>query len=270
MLYKISVAVFLFAVILTPFVHASDELLISTSNVMPWGIEKAEGKHEGLLVSFADRLEKKLGQPLINKMRPYPRVLKDIELGKCDLAVLYKGALSDKIGTSLGTIVKADIIAVSLANHKPIQNLADLNGERVAHVRGAVYGPSFDKNEDIIKVPVKDMNQGLKMLIKGHVSAVVSADQSIFYGIDTLGIDPRKLKRVLTIGTAIADLYLSHKSSNQGSADDIRRALSEMINDGVLNEIFYSRDYISGGFLNKDNHSKYLNTYSSEALIADR
>lgn len=255
MLSHLKVLFVLSVMFLSLHAKALEPIKISTSNVMPWGIEKKSGLHEGLLVKFAYGLATKLDRRVDNRMRPYPRVIMDISLGKCDLAVMYKGAKSEDIAQSLGTVVQADIIAVSLSDHKPIKDISELAGEQVAHVRGSVYGPSFDDNEQIIKVPVKDMNQGLRMLLKGHVAALVSADQSIFYGIDVMAIDPARLKRLTTISTATADLYLSKKSSLQGDADKIRKALEQMKAEGVLNEIFYSRDYLSGEVLKYDSHS---------------
>lgn len=231
----------------------SDELLkISTSNVMPWGIEKPDGKYEGLLVELADAFCHESGMQTRNRLKPYPRVINDIRLGQADVAVLFHSPESDRIGYSLGEVARVEVIAVSKSAHKQIFSLDDLKGERVAHVRGSKYGPAFDQHKGFQKVPVKNMNQGLSMLMKNHVDVVVSTDQSIYYGIDDLGIETKWLKKLLVISTASADLYLSKKSPFVHNLDALRAAVSELKRKGELTRIFYGRDYISSQELNRE------------------
>jgi polar amino acid transport system substrate-binding protein len=219
---------------------------------MPWGIEKADGNHQGMLVKFAQEFSDELQQPITNRLRPYPRVLLDINRGNADLAVLFKSPNSEEIGISLGQVVEVSIIAVGKKQHNAISSLDQLEGERIAYVRGSKYGPAFDNHTALDKVPVKNMNQGLRMLMRDHVDVVISTDQSIFYGIDTLGIDPEKLKRVYLLATAKADLYLSKKSTHQHRVKEFRAVVKRLHEKGVLNRIFYDQDYISSKHLNKE------------------
>jgi len=80
---------------------------------MPWGIEKEDGKHQGLLVELAREFSDVLQEPISNRLRPYPRVLVDIEHGSSDLAVLFTSPHSKNIGHPLGLVIEAAVIAVS-------------------------------------------------------------------------------------------------------------------------------------------------------------
>jgi len=227
-------------------------LKVSTSNVMPWGIEKEDGKHQGLLVELAREFSDVLQEPISNRLRPYPRVLVDIEHGSSDLAVLFTSPHSKNIGHPLGLVIEAAVIAVSKKNHSVITSLDELGNERVAYVRGSKYGPAFDNHPTLNKTPVKDMNQGLRMLMRNHVDVVISADQSIFYSIDNLGVDPSKLKLIYQLATAKADLYLSKNSPHVGRIEEFKAAAQRLKSKKVLDRIFYHRDYISREYLNHE------------------
>ncbi|WP_284378770.1 substrate-binding periplasmic protein [Litoribrevibacter albus] len=231
--------------------QAESTLLISTSNVMPWGIEKSDAPNEGLLVEFAKAFGDSSGIRYKNRLKPYPRVINDIRLGHADLAVLFESPESERIAYSLGEVTSVDVIAVSKSSHRQIWSLSDLDGERVAYVRGSKYGHQFDQHKGFKKVPVNNMNQGLKMLMQNHVDVVVSTDQSIYYGIDSLGIQSKWLKKLLVISTATANLYLSKQSAFVHKKDELSAVVKKMKAGGILNHIFYGRDYISSQELNR-------------------
>lgn len=243
---------FLLCLCFTTSVLADETLLLSTSNVMPWGIEKPDGSHEGLLVELADAFCNQTGMQTRNRLKPYPRVINDIRTGQADVAVLFHSPESESIGYSLGEVASVEIIAVSKRSHKQISSLSDLNGERVAHVRGSKYGPTFDNHTGFHKVPVKNMNQGLRMLMKNHVDVVVSTDQSIYYGIENLAIETKWLKKLWVISTAKADLYLSKKSAYVHKIEPLKAIVSDLKRNGVLDQIFYGRDYISSQALEQE------------------
>ena len=265
---------FILLALAQPFFLSADErqtqqslqatLNMATSNVMPWGIEKEDGKHQGLLVELAREFSDELQEPISNRLRPYPRVLVDIERGSSDLAVLFKSPHSEKIGHPLGLVIEAAIIAVSKKHHPVITSLNQLGSERIAYVRGSKYGSAFDDHPTLNKIPVKDMNQGLRMLMRDHVDVVISADQSIFYSIDDLGVDPTQLKRIFQLAMAKADLYLSKRSQHVDRIEEFKATAQRLNSRKVLDRIFYHRDYISREYLN---HESRLVPGDMEAIL---
>lgn len=233
---------------------AYSDVRVGTTNVMPWGIEHSSGENSGLLVDFLNVYRAHVKEPIKNRLKPYPRVINDIDLGHSDMAVMFKSPQSDAMAYSLGEVVEVDIIAVSKTVHQKVRTIDQLVGKRIAYVRGSKYGPQFDNHATLHKVPVNNMNQGLKMLMKNHVDVVVSTDQAIYYGIDSLGLNPKMLTKILVISTARADLYLSKKSPLVSRRKEFEIALKEVKDSGKLMRIFYDRNFISSDLLNQDNH----------------
>lgn len=250
-------------------VQGQSTVLVSTSNVMPWGIEKQDSPNEGLLVEFINEFGKAADVQLKNRLKPYPRVINDIQTGNSDLAILIESPQSNDIGHSLGTVASVDIIAVAKSAHQNIITLSELDGEKVAYVRGSKYGPAFDNHPGFKKIPVRDMNQGLKMLMQNHVDVVVSTDQSIFYGVDSLGIEAKWLKKLLVISTVKVNLYLSKRSTLLESIERFRVVINRMKQTGVLERIFYERDYLSSQQLNRQ-ESLMPEFYESDEIIVNR
>jgi len=102
------------------------------------------------------------------------------------------------------------------------------------------------------------------MLMRDHVDVVISADQSIFYSIDDLGVDPTQLKRIFQLAMAKADLYLSKRSQHVDRIEEFKATAQRLNSRKVLDRIFYHRDYISREYLN---HESRLVPGDMEAIL---
>ncbi len=244
-LSRISVSLFLkvwLAIALTSQAYGEEDIRFVSSTVKPWGYITSSGKPDGLLVRFVDELGRTAGLPYVNRLQPYPRVKHSLANGQADLAVLFSGPESERIGISLGAVVDTYIMLVGPAGRESIESLDEVQGKLVGYIRGSRYGPEFDNHEGIIKTPVNRMRQGLAMLLTGRLDAMASTDQTLFYTLRKMDVEVGRLSPLLVLGKTQGHLYLSRQTTNQHLAPIYRDALDQLRVSGKLDTLFYSED----------------------------
>ncbi|OZG71230.1 hypothetical protein BTA51_21515 [Hahella sp. CCB-MM4] len=210
----------------------------STAEVPPWGYEGPYGQPAGLLSVLAERLGAIAGIRITNDLRPYPRTIDEIRSGKVDFAIMFAGPSSESIGIPLGVVTDMDIILTGMNNHVPIESLNDMAGEFVGYIRGSLYGKVFESNSEIQKIPVQDMEQGLRMLAANRVAGMVGTDQALYHGLKNEQIDPLKVRPLLILGSAQAVLYFSRASNHKDFIKPFQDALQTMRESGELQDLF--------------------------------
>lgn len=216
---------------------------VSTSTVTPWGIVSDDGSAAGILVDFQKILFERAGVPMNLRMEPYPRVIQSIRSGTADVAVMFVSPESQRIAISLGKVVDEQIVIVTLADRPPVHSLDDFNGKLVGQVRGSRYGKDFDQHPGIVRTPVTDVEQGLKMLLSGRIEAMTSTQHSLLYAMYTASIDSNRIRIALPLFTAQADLYVSRQAATEPWVDLLHKALQTMTEDGTLHPALYQHDY---------------------------
>lgn len=211
--------------------------------VSPWGFFNAENLPAGLLIDFQAELLKRAQVNFDAELRPYPRVVHDLASGSADLGVMFKSELAEQAGVSLGHVVTMRIILIAQAgSQKKIHVLEDLIGLRVGFIRGSKYGRAFDEHPLIERIPVTNVDQGLRMLVTDRLDALVATEQALLYGMYTSGIPTDEFTVHLSLGAARADLYLSRYSKNAPWVDAVRQALKTMNEDGSSQKLFYDHN----------------------------
>ncbi len=218
---------------------ASDPIAsFSTAEVPPWGYEGPSNQPAGLLSVLAERLSVIAGIRITNDLRPYPRTIDEIRSGKVDFAIMFAGTSSESIGIPLGVVTDMDIILTGRTDHPPIKSLDDMAGEFVGYIRGSLYGKEFENNSLIQKIPVQDMEQGLRMLAANRLAGMVGTDQALYHGLRNEQIDPLKVRPLLILGSAKAVLYFSRASNHKTFIKPFQEALQTMRESGELQNLF--------------------------------
>ena len=210
----------------------------ATSNVTPWGYVNKAGLPTGLLVDYTQLLSQETGLPVNIQIRPYPRVIHEIESGLADFAFMFKSSQSDEIAESLGEAMTINVILVSLADHPPIERLSDMKGKRIGFIRGSKYGEIFDDADYISKEPLTNMDIGLKMLQAKRLNAIACVDQTLYFSMNKLKINPEKLELLLQLSTTKANLYISKKSKYSHVKAKFSKAIREIRHSDDYDRIF--------------------------------
>ncbi|AFV00956.1 substrate-binding periplasmic protein [Simiduia agarivorans] len=216
--------------------------LVVTPLVEPWGFIDAAGAPQGLLVRFQRELFQRAGLRYEQRMRPYPRVIHDLSIGRGDFGVMFSSPQADAVGRSLGAVVTMRVLLVSRVQPETIQGLNDLAGLRVGYVRGSKYGPLFDNNPTFERIPVNSAEQGLRMLMTHRLDAMASTEQALIYASVITGIPTGHLQVAFELGKARADFYVSHSNTQVQWHQSLQQTLAAMAQDGSLRRLFYQHD----------------------------
>ena len=212
--------------------------LFSTSNIKPWGFINNKNQEEGLLIDFNKALAHESGIKITNHVIPYPRVIREIKNGDVDFAIMFKNPQAESIGISLGQVAITKIVLVALTNNDSIKSLAQLAKQPVGYLRGSKFGQGFDNNTDIKKVPLGSIEQGINLLVKNRIKAIVCTERTFYGAAKLLNIKTNQIKPVLTIKTVAGDLYFSKNSPNTHLIEPIKNALTFLNQTGRLAQIF--------------------------------
>lgn len=223
---------------------ADHTLVFSTSSVEPWGIFSDDYQPGGLLVEFNNALQNEIKRiskdpvSFINHIRPYPRVINDIRIGRADFAVLFDSPESRNFGDSLGELATFQILVTGRKDAQPITSLDQLIDKRIGYIRGSKYGTAFDSHPYLSKVALDSMDKGLEMLFKGRLDVLICLDQTLFYAMKKSKTDKEQLRTLMVLGEARADLFISKRSLMQYYIDDVSSALRTLHSSGTIEKIF--------------------------------
>lgn len=249
-LTKLTLAIMCSFPALTSFANETIVAHFSTSNVKPWGFVNKDGVQEGLLIRLVHALENELEVDADNRVkidnhiRPYPRVIHEIKTGAVDFAAMFNSPQSNQFGISIGKITDSKILIVGLSDKPRISSIDQLENRPIGHIRGSKYGPLFDDNKTLNKISLDSMERGIKMLLKGRIYALASADQTLYYALERLKIPSQRIKPMMTVSEVSVELYFSKASAKTELIHPISDALSKLKSKGVLDTIFYQEGYI--------------------------
>lgn len=221
----------------------SHKASFSTSNIKPWGY-KDDNVYKGLLYQVADALQTESGISITNQLRPYPRVIQELKNGSVDFAIMFNSPQAREIGKSVGRVVNTKILLISLKDTPKISDLNELSQKHIGYMRGSKYGNDFDNNQNIIKVPLNSMRQGIQMLFKNRLQAIAGAEQTFYFNLKELNISTDDVSQIMVINETSGDLYFSKASKNIHLIEPFAKALKKINQEGKLDKIFYNNAYM--------------------------
>ena len=241
----LSLSLYSLFMLFTTLSNASESAVahFSTSNIKPWGYE-VDGSFKGLLYDIADALEEESGIQITNQLKPYSRVIQELENGTVDFAIMFNSPQAKEIGISVGHVVNTKILLVGIKGSPKITELKELSQKFVGFLRGSKYGADFDDNKDIIKVPLDSMSQGIKMLFNKRLYAIAGAEQTFYFNLEELDISTDEVSQLKVINTTSGDLYFSKTSKNTHLIEPFAKALKILNDKGICNEILYKNTYM--------------------------
>jgi len=213
--------------------------VFATAEVKPWGFTTDQGAMDGALIRFTKKLHDEVGIPYRNSIMPYARVIHALKAGEINFAVLLDGINLGPEVTKISRILTAEIILVGGKDSIPIDSLAELTGKSVGHIRGGgKFGRTFEDATNFTKYPVKNMQQGLTMLLAGRLHAFASVDQTLFYAMQHLSVETEEIHRLLTLGEVSMSLYMSSHSPLPEISKKYSAAIKQMYNNGIPDKFF--------------------------------
>ncbi|PVY75494.1 ABC-type amino acid transport substrate-binding protein [Tamilnaduibacter salinus] len=212
--------------------------MFAITEVWPWGYENAKGRIEGTLVTLTKALEAESGISVEVTLRPHRRVMRELASGQADFVYLFQNPAADPIGVDLGPIVTTRIFLVGRPERETALTIEGLANQSVAYTRGTYYGEPFRLATDIHKVPVDDLEQGIKMLDLERVDAVLASDQLLFNTMQKAGWALGDFQLSVISHGQTGRLYMSRNAEHPEYENRMREALKTLRREGRLRDIF--------------------------------
>lgn len=218
----------------------SQGIAFMTADVWPWGYLDANAQPVGLISTFAERLAQVAELPLDNRVLPHQRLLVEFKRGLGDYTVVFENPKLDNFAESIGIVLEADILLVANREHTGKLTLKALEGKRVGYISGTYYGEAFQQNDNIIKIPVYNLDQAMEMLRIDRLDALISSDVVFYHSLISQGLRPDLFHYEVHARGQAAHLYMSHKATHKHLAPRLQAALHTLHQSGELRTLFYS------------------------------
>jgi len=215
--------------------HKSLPLQVRTIAIAPYGVDEY-GELSGIYYDLANSLLAKTGIESEHHIFPYGRIMHELKIGKTDLTIMFKyKELTDYVDYiyPLPTL-KNVVIGRKGTDYHSVAQLEKLS---IAYLRGAKFSDDIDNNPEIIKQTVSDFHQGLLMLEKGRVDAIIGPMAPIISSAKKLGLNRDFFGKPLIVSERTPWLQLSKKSHDKVSIEQLKAAFSQMMSQGELKKI---------------------------------
>ncbi|MBT3360043.1 MAG: transporter substrate-binding domain-containing protein [Rhodospirillales bacterium] len=210
----------------------------ATMDVPPYGFKNAKNQQEGYLYDLGERVLNEAGFNTHQAVLPLKRLIEEMKIGRRDCTFMARTPLVQRIFRLIEPIGK-ELEAVVVARAGiPINRYDDLIGLRIAVPLGISFDPRFDNDKSLTKVPTKDYQQSVKMLIGGRVDAVAGALDSLTFNLRQMGLDPKEeLDEPLVFNRV--SLWLVCRADGPKKAKEIRLqdAVRELRENGSITKI---------------------------------
>lgn len=227
------------AIFLISSASADDAVTFAIPDVWPWAYETESGELGGSLIDVAGRLSEITGIPVELQLRPLRRTIVELRSGEADFSILFQNPELDIEVINVASVTRVKILLAAMADSEYPLTLQDLEGRRVAYIRGTYLGEDFEADTDVLKVPVNGVGQALELLSLGRISAILASDHNIYRTLSSRDM-PRDLLRYHEhVSGQNGTLYISRVARRPEAAREFAAAIEQMSADGELDEIFY-------------------------------
>lgn len=214
-------------------------LQIRTIDVAPYGFESTDG-YQGIYYELAHSLARKLINldhiQINHQVYPYARIIHELKKGQTDLTIMFKYKELETYVTYLTALPSLENVVIGLEGRE-FKKISDLEGKKIAYLRGAKFSDAIDNNDNIIKVETHNFRQGIDMLIAKRVDAIIGPIDPIVYAAQELKGKEVSLGMPLVVSTRTPWLQISNSSNIRHSIDQVKEYFAEILATGKLDSL---------------------------------
>jgi polar amino acid transport system substrate-binding protein len=209
------------------------------TEVAPFAYPLAEKRgYDGINVRIAQELVRRSGVPLELKVVPSARHIVSFRAAQDAYSISQYDNLKDEDGPLLAEATRYPVLAVTLpgqtlASYEDLRALSLQKG--VGVLRRLSYGP-VGPDERLRKVEINTVENGLRMLAAGRVSAVVASQPALMAAAERLGM-AEQLGPTLVITYSAQVLRARPASAATPAARLLADTLRAMQKDGTVARI---------------------------------
>lgn len=202
---------------------------IRTIAVSPYGIQSDDkqiaNKQSGIYYELANELGNFINKhdkiTINHQIYPYARIIHELTTGQTDISILFKYKELENYVTYIAPLPSLKNVVMGL-NGTEFKDIKQLEGRRIAYLRGAKFSDEIDNNHKILKVTTKDFLQGIEMLSAKRADAIIGPLVPIIAAAQQLKKTDDFFSQPLIVSTRTPWLQMSNKSSFIATVDKIR------------------------------------------------
>jgi len=203
------------------------ELRIVTIDSAPFGFRTADGKPTGMIYEISNLIAEEAGFSHTNEILPYARTVHAVGSGDADFVIRYGNAELENVAIPVARVLSLPTIVVGHPSVK-FESLKDLHGKTVGIPRGGRFDDAFEANTAILKYPVADYAQTIKMVTAQRIDAGIGSSVGLYYNAHLLGIKKEQLGKPLILSTQHFELHFSKKRENQETIAALKNAVARL------------------------------------------
>jgi len=220
---------------ITLLAQGARDINIATIGFPPYGIRE-QGVTSGIYYEAANMLVKEAGYTSINTITPYARIISDLKVGKSDMTIMFKYQELEKYVTYVAPLPSLKIVVVGL-HFSVFSSIDKLKGVRLAYLRGASFSDAIDNDPGVIIHRTTDFLQGVRMLLAGHVDAIIGPMDPIISTAAKIGMSEDVFGEPLVIDERTPWIQVSNKSLSILSTDRLKDTFDNMNKRSVLKKL---------------------------------
>lgn len=212
--------------------HANDQpIRAALFSIEPWAIEADDGSLQGVNVDFFDAIAQQTGLKFSYHLRPYPRMLRELENGTLDISIMYERPAHETWLRQAGFIYKEPLV---LYHYKgaPLKQLTDVLGWTIAVPRGANYGPWFEKAELFDRQDTQGHLNSVDLLAYGRVDAVAGPLTALKYSLRSKRYPLSDFPYPYTFTEKRVMVHVSERRADDLPVEQISSAVKALVKSG--------------------------------------
>ena len=238
-----SFIILLLLIVIPQMCFSKDKLIAGLFNIVPYAYKENQ-QIIGITPEIIKSIQNESGVEIQMLFLPYKRMLKYLESGKIDFAIFFLSYYSASFSDNLIPLYNLKTIAIGKRG-LTISNYHDLYKLRLATARGVNYNTVIDRDKELLQIQyVKDYENAIGMLNKGHVDAIIAPKRILSFQLKKFGMNINDLGEPFVIITNTAWIQFSNKSSKKKYKKVLVKAAKNLLDKGVILEImnkYYSK-----------------------------
>jgi len=211
------------------------ELQVSSPSFAPFSHFNENPTCVGTTQKILNDLAQKVGFKASNELYPYARILKALESGQLDVALIFKNDTVSQSVEYIGPIATSKVFILT-TDKKLITEYEDLYQlKAIAVIRNASFEPRFDNDQQLNKVPVATYAQAVEMFKANRVDAIVGSEVGLEYALFHKIPNSQALKeQSFLLGKKEWWIHLAKKSKHIELADELRNATAQLYGERLI------------------------------------
>ncbi|EPJ43445.1 MAG: hypothetical protein OFPI_43050 [Osedax symbiont Rs2] len=216
--------------------HKEDEteIQVRTIAITPYGFNNNSAP-AGIYYDLANLIVTEAGFNAYHLIYPYARINHELKTGQTDLTIMFKyQELADHV-IYIAPLPTLKNVVIGLKGTS-FKSISTLQGKTLAYLRGASFSKAIDSDKQIKKHRTNDIRQGIEMLVRGRVDAVIGPMDPILSAAAAMG-KMHMLGEPLVVSERTPWLQISKKSVFHLFTQELHNAFNKVLQRGELKRL---------------------------------